>query len=73
MLNEGFEIGKILKESEDFFGGFELVFDIVFVKCRHIIIETVDIRALLAHWWLDLLGLKDVLKLDLNFKHQTIQ
>jgi hypothetical protein len=62
VLNEGFEIGKILKESEDFFGGFELVFDIVFVKCRHIIIETVDIRTLLAHRWLDLLGLKDVRK-----------
>lgn len=56
MLDEGFEIGKILKEGQDFFGGFELVFDIVFVKGRHVVIETVDIRALLAHRWLNLFG-----------------
>jgi hypothetical protein len=28
---------------------------------------------LLTHRWLDLFGLKDVLKLDLNFNNQTIQ
>ena len=55
MFDEGLKIRKILKECEDFFGGFEFVFDIVFVKGRHVVINSVDIRALLAHGVVNLL------------------
>lgn len=49
MFDESFEIGKILKESEDFLGCFEFIFDIVFIKGRHVVIETIDIRTLFHH------------------------
>ncbi len=55
MFDEGLKIRKILKECEDFFGGFEFVFDIVFVKGRHVVIKSVDIRTLLAHGVVNLL------------------
>ena len=49
MFDESFEIGKILKESEDFLGCFEFIFDIVFIEGRHVVIETIDIGTLFYH------------------------
>lgn len=52
MFDEGFEIGEILEESEYFFGRFKFVFDIVFVEGGDVVVESIDIGALLDHGWL---------------------